>query len=142
MLTAKMATFVLWYCGFEPVRQGTDIALPTGAVEVASACAGINLMILLLQLSGIFLLKFPLRRMGQLLAMVSGIIVAFLINTIRVMILLLLRASFYDEAFHYWHNGGGQEFFGTTAMVLFGICCYFLLKHHEVNRELPHETLR
>lgn len=139
LFTAKMATFILWYCGFEPVRHGTEIAFPTGAVEVASACAGIDLMILLLQLSGLFILKYSLNPILKLLTIASGIILAFFVNTIRVILLLLLRANFHDNAFNYWHDGGGGQLFATLSIILFGMSCYCLLKQTEVNQELPDE---
>ena len=139
LLTAKMATFVLWYCGFEPVRHGTDIIFPTGAVEVASACSGIDLMVLLLQLSGIFLLKFSLNLTPTILTIVSGISLSFVVNTIRVIFLLLLRVNFQYDAFDYWHQGSGAQVFATTAMMLFGMSCYYLLKQTEADRELQNE---
>lgn len=135
LLVAKLSTFVLWYCGFEPVRQGTEIAFATGAVEVATACAGINLMILLLQLSGIFMLKFALQIPQKILTMISAIALAVFVNVIRVIYLLFLRANFQEEAFNYWHDGGGAQVFATTAMLLFGISCYFLLKQNELQED-------
>lgn len=53
-LTAKFATSLLWVLGFEVSRQGVDISLPTGVVEVIPGCDGRRSMARMLQIAVFF----------------------------------------------------------------------------------------
>ena len=132
--TAKTVTFVLWYLGFDPVRQGAEIFWQTGGVEVNNSCSGINVMILLSQLAGILALRYSFGKMSVLLGFLSAIAIAFTMNVMRVILLLSLSARSQDSAFQYWHHGGGSQLFSTTIILIFGLVCYLLLQREERNQ--------
>ncbi|MBP0011603.1 MAG: cyanoexosortase A [Roseofilum sp. SBFL] len=134
--TAKAATFALWYFGFEPIRQGTEIFWQTGGVEVNDSCSGIHVMILLCQLAGILALRYSFSQMSMLWILVSAIAITFVMNVGRVILLLFLRANLQEAAFEYWHHGGGAQWFSTIVMLAFGLACYAIAKQQELNQTL------
>jgi len=130
LLTAKAATFMLWYAGFDVTRQGTFIALPNGRVEVYGACSGIGSVLQMLYISVLFLLLVPLRWPQRLLCMVLAPLIGFLVNAGRVALLAILVANTRPEAFDYWHTGNGSLIFSAIAVVLFGAFCWFAFLRH------------
>ncbi|MDJ1183562.1 cyanoexosortase A [Roseofilum casamattae] len=138
--TAKTVTFVLWYFGFEPVRQGTEIFWQTGGVEVNNSCSGINVTILLSQLAGILALRYSFSKISILLSFSSAIAITFMMNVMRIIVLLFLNARSQDSAFQYWHHGDGAQLFSTTIILIFGLVCYVLLKREELKQNGFHEV--
>ncbi|HEY9634586.1 MAG TPA: cyanoexosortase A [Coleofasciculaceae cyanobacterium] len=128
LLTAKFATFTLWYSGFEVSRAGLNIELPTGYVEVYPGCSGIESITQLLSLSALFLIMFPVRGIKKIFVPIVAVLVAFVVNGIRVAIMAVLVASSRQEAFNYWHTGDGSVLFSMIAVLLFGLFCLLLLQ--------------
>jgi cyanoexosortase A len=126
-LTAKFAHVTLWYFGFNAIREGNYVALPTGRVFVNGGCSGMEAMNYLLGLSVICLLMFPTK---QNKALVIGVAVAcgFIINGFRVAGMAVLVASNRLDLFKYWHEGEGSLVVGMIAVILFGIFYQFMLK--------------
>ncbi len=124
LLTAKAATFMLWYAGFDVARQGAFIALPTGRVEVYGACSGVSNVLQMLYISLLFLLLVPLRWPQRLLCMVIAPLIGFFVNAGRVALMAILVANTRQEAFEYWHTGDGSLVFSAIAVLLFGAFCW------------------
>lgn len=125
--TAKFAYFVLWYCGFEVVREGNYIALEKGKILVDGGCSGIEAMNYLLGLSVVCLLMFPTKQ-NKALIIAFAVACGFVINGFRVTAMALLVASQRLDLFKYWHEGEGSLVVGMVAVVLFGIFYQFMLK--------------
>lgn len=126
-LTAKFVHVILWYFGFNVIRDGNYIALETGRVFVDQGCSGFEAMNYLLGLSVVCLLMFSTK---QNKALVIGVAVAcgFIINAFRVAVMALLVASHRLDLFKYWHEGEGSLVVGMIAVILFGIFYQFMLK--------------
>jgi cyanoexosortase A len=60
-LTAKVASFMLWYSGFPVQRQGVFLQLATGRVEVYEACSGLHSTLQMLSVSVLFVLTVTVR---------------------------------------------------------------------------------
>ena len=129
--TAKFATFLLWYSGFDVSVKGINIILPTGAVEVTKACSGIESMTYLLGISVICLVMFPPKRSYQIFVPIVALILGFVVNGVRVALMTVLAASDKLEAFEYWHTREGSLFFGMIAIAIFGLFYAFLLRQDE-----------
>lgn len=127
VLTAKFAAFVLWLLGFEVSRQGVNVVLPTGFVEVYHGCSGVLVMLQLLGLAFILLVMFPTTLSQKILVPVVAIILAFVVNGVRVALMAVLVASYNQEAFKYWHVGDGSLIFSIIAVLIFGFFCHFML---------------
>lgn len=130
LLTAKAAAFMLWYTGFEVIREGVFIVLPTGRVEVYGACSGVSSVLQMIYLSVLFLLMVPLRWSQRLLCLAIAPLIGFLVNAGRVALLALLVADARQAAFEYWHTGNGSLLFSVLAVLLFGAFCWVAFLRH------------
>ncbi|MCU0527262.1 MAG: cyanoexosortase A [Elainella sp. Prado103] len=135
-LTAQFSALVLWYLGFDVVRQGMNLILPNGGVEVYSGCSGVENMFHLLGLSVLFLILFPLSRVQQFLVPLVGILIAFCINGFRVALMAVLSTSADKTAFEYWHKGDGSLLFSMLSVLVFGLYCLWLLQQTDEQDEL------
>lgn len=126
VLGATFTHFSLWYLGFDVTRQGPNVILPTGVVEVNSSCSGLDSMLIVLRLAVLFLVLFPTRLIDKILVPVVSVLLAFFINGIRIILMALLVAFSNPETFEYWHQGTGSQIFSLVTMVLFGLFCRYL----------------
>ncbi len=124
--TAKFASLLLWYSGFDVSVENTKIILPTGAVEVAAGCSGIETMTYLLGIAVICLVMFPPKRSHGIFVPIVALTLGFVVNGVRVAILAVLTGA-NSEAFDYWHTREGSLFFGMIAIAIFGLFYGFLL---------------
>lgn len=127
-LTASFATYFLWRGGL-PVQQfGTEIAIAdVGRVDVNMGCSGLEGIFYLVGLGVLFLITFPLERKfqgGWVLAI--AVVLGFLINVGRVMVMALLSGDF--EALDYWHVGDGSLLFSLLSVILFGGVYWWFLQ--------------
>lgn len=126
--TAKFATVLLWYLGFEVVRQGVFIAVKNAIVEVYSGCSGIEQMLQLAGLSVVFLVLFPTTRVQKFLVPIVAVLIGFIINGFRVAVLAVLANPATKAAFEYWHKGDGSLLFSMMSVFGLGFFCLFLLR--------------
>jgi cyanoexosortase A len=126
--TAKFSTVLLWYLGFEVIRQGVYVLLRTGAVEINSFCSGVMPMLTLLQLALLFLLMFPTKLIDKILVLGAAVALAFIVNVVRVALMVILVAFSNHTAFDYWHSGIGSQIFSVISMVAFGWLCQFIIQ--------------
>lgn len=136
-LTAKFSTSVLYYLGFAVSRQGIFIYLPTGSVEVVHGCSGIESIVQLLRLALLFLVIFPTGLAQKILVPVAAVLVAFLVNGVRIALMALLVASSNQEAFEYWHTGSGSQVYFLISTLLFGWFCYSVSPKNEPDEHEP-----
>jgi len=124
-LTAMAAGFQLTYLGFPVQRQGVFLVMPTSRVEVYGACSGIQSILQLLCISVLFLLMFPLQhRWQKILTVISAVVIAFVVNAVRVALMAILNNSGSKAAFDYWHVGQGSLIFSAIAVFVFGLFCW------------------
>jgi cyanoexosortase A len=142
LLTAKFAAFILWYTGFEVTRSGVNIYLPTGSIEVASGCSGIQIIFQQLGLALIFISMFPLNRQQRIVAPIVAATLGFVVNGVRVGLMGVIVAKGNHEAFDYWHHGDGSLIFSMIGVILFGLFCWFLLNLNETKNKQPKSSIR
>lgn len=130
-LTAQFAASLLWYLGFQVSRQGVNIVLSTGSIEVNPGCSGYSSILLLLGISVIFLLMFPTKLQQKVFAPIVAVLLGFIVNGIRVALMAVLASSSNKEAFIYWHNEDGSLIFSVISVSLFGLFCYFTLQQNQ-----------
>jgi cyanoexosortase A len=130
-ITSKFSAFVLWYLGFETERLGVNIILPGGAITIYERCSGLSDMILLLQIACIVLVIFPLGSYKKIILLITAVILAFIVNSIRVALMAFLVAFSNRAAFDYWHGGDGAQIFSTIAIFLFWWLCKFVVTQNE-----------
>jgi cyanoexosortase A len=131
-LTARFSTLLLWYAGFDVMAEGTYIALADGrVVQVVYDCSGIDMVNYLLGMSIICLVMFPISgRMKQILVPMAGAFIGFLVNGIRVALMVVL-AKFDQSAFNNWHTGTGSYTFAVLGIAMLGFLYWLLLNQGE-----------
>jgi cyanoexosortase A len=135
IFTAQFATAILWYLGFEVSRQGVNVILPAGSVEVYSGCSGMVAILYLWGLASLFLVLFPTDWSKKILVPGVATLLAFVVNGGRVALMAVLAASSNMKAFDYWHTGAGSQLFAMTSVVIFCLFCFFLLRLNEAENE-------
>ncbi|MEM8778093.1 MAG: cyanoexosortase A [Cyanobacteria bacterium P01_G01_bin.49] len=128
-LSAKFATLILWYAGFDVYRQGTEVLLPNGGVNVTISCSGFGAILHLLGLAVLFLVMFPLEGLKKkIIVPLVAISIAFIVNGFRVVLLAIFANAHNQKALNLWHTGEGSLVFSLISVILFGLFCYFLLQ--------------
>jgi cyanoexosortase A len=134
-ITAKFSSLLLWYSGFDVVREGVFIILPTGSVRVHAGCSGIESMTYLLGLSVIFLIMMPVRRFWRATLPLIAVGIGFFVNGIRVSLMAHLVANSTKEAFDYWHEGDGSTIFAIAAICVFAAVCFLISRQTKTPRK-------
>lgn len=119
-LTARFADALLWYAGYDVLREGIWLHLPAGSVEVVQSCSGLRAMTRLVSMSLLAMLCLPQRwskpRISLLL--LTGIALGFLSNVLRVALLAILNASDHAAAFESLHTGSTSQLFSIVNILL------------------------
>ncbi|MEM9006026.1 MAG: cyanoexosortase A [Cyanobacteria bacterium P01_F01_bin.86] len=122
--TARFASLILNFLGFNALQEGVIISLPTGSVEVIQDCSGLNGMLYLLAISVLLLVMLPLKGTKQYFTPLLGITIAYCFNGIRVAWLAIMAANPDPAKFNAWHS---TSIFSLGALGLFcGMYCLLL----------------
>jgi cyanoexosortase A len=124
-LLAQTITFLLHYTGMDVMRRGTEIVMSNGAVRVEYGCTGIPILILLIQLSILLVLLFPMRGYRQSYIFGIASTIAFALGVIRITIMSLVVNQ--RPVFEFWHGPPGAQIFSTLAIALFALCSQALI---------------
>lgn len=124
VFTAQFANAVLWYGGAKVSQNGITIISQFGAVEVARGCAGLPPILMLLRITLMFVLVFPVRQIHMWIMFFAAAAIAFIINSMRVALLVVISAD--NSAFKYWHDGDGSQIFSVIAVSLLLWLCNWL----------------
>lgn len=136
VLTAKYAHTLMWYLGFLVERKGTQLVMPSGAVDIYLGCSGLEAAIVSVQVAVIFLLVFPTRLREKFLVPTIAILSAFMINGFRVVFLAYLVSKQDTAGFEYWHGDQGAQIFSMISMTILSTYCQILM---ERSKPLPLE---
>jgi cyanoexosortase A len=120
-LTARFAHTLLWYSGFDAIREGIVLHLPDGSVEVTQDCSGLRAMTRLLSMAILSLIWLPRRwSIKEMIGLpILAILIAFVFNGVRVVLLALLVAHGYRAAFESLHGGSTSQLFSIISILIF-----------------------
>lgn len=112
---AQASHFLLHYLGISAIREDVHIILPQGSVAVEYGCAGVPLLILLIQLFALLTSgkKMSLPSLLKLITVILSIFVAVTSTRIALMAVLVDQ----PEKFDYLHSSQGAGWFSTLAIV-------------------------
>ncbi|MFM7441010.1 MAG: cyanoexosortase A [Snowella sp.] len=130
LLTAKVSAFMLWFVGFDVVRQGVVIALPTGRVEVYGACSGVESIVLMLCIAILFFFLISISHWQKMICIAIAVALGFMVNAFRVALLAFFVDVQQPKAFEYWHSSDGSLSFAILSVFMFGIFCWFVYVRH------------
>lgn len=125
ILTAKVGNLILWYLGFQSSRQGVNIYLPNGGVEVIVFCTGLSTSIVLLRLSILCMAAFLKTWTSRIGLGISAVLIGFFLGCIRVVLMALVVSD--KPAFDFWHGDQGNQIFSTLGILGFGVLANFLI---------------
>ncbi len=98
------AVFGLETIGYEVVQQGNTIILNDTSVGVAEACSGLRMLTAFVVISALIVLLVERRWWQKMIVLASSIPVAFLCNTIRLIITAIaftyLDTQQWEKTFH------------------------------------------
>lgn len=131
VLNAKLATYLLYYIGFEVYNQGNQVILNLPELGQFKAivdypCAGVPMILLMLKLSLLIISFFPFSKQQKLLIPAISVLIGFTLGVVRVCILTLLISE--PSKFSYWHGHNGSQIFSTLAIVIFATFVYWMLE--------------
>lgn len=129
-LSAKFASMLLWYSGFDVVLNGIYIYLPTGSVKVVPSCSGVDTINYLLGISVIALIMFPIAKFKRFFVAIFAMLVGFVLNAFRIAMLAIFVGT-NQAAFDSWHGGQASYSFGVIGILIFGLVYMLLLKQEE-----------
>lgn len=131
-ITAQFATIIMWYSGFQVIRQGFNVILPGGGVNVNMGCSGLEGMFYLLGLAVLALVMYPVTGRKRYFVPIVAITLAFIVNVFRVAVMAFFANAQNQPALEYWHVGQGSLIFSLISVVLFGLFYLFLLRQEEI----------
>lgn len=131
VLNAKLATYILYYVGFNVANQGNQVILALPELGQFKAivdypCAGVPMILLMLKLSLLLVCFFPFNKSQKILIPTVSVAIGFTLGVIRVCILTLLIPQ--PAKFDYWHGSSGDGIFSTLAVVIFSGFAYWMLE--------------
>jgi cyanoexosortase A len=139
VLTARMASVVVGVLGYPSEVQGNLIQIGPARVQVIGLCSGLDQIAMLIIVTVIFLLAFPLRRPVHRLAVLGlAPVIAVIGNTLRISLLVTIvyleRSAGIAESgwwFNFFHDAEGSLIFAMASVSVLG---YLYLKI--IDREL------
>ncbi len=135
-VTAQFAHYLVAKWGIPSVRQGTLIIFsPETAVEVTQGCAGYRQIFWLLEIALFYVVMFSSRLNQAFMVPSVAVFLAFIGNSIRVLFLSILVSAGDMAGYVFWHDGKAGDLFVVIPTLIFGLFCFYLIKHSQ-----PQET--
>ena len=117
---ATVSTEGLHFLGFEAVRQGHTIQLPTGFVEVEEACSGVRSIQSTIMAGWLVGELWRFRPVGRGLLLVWAAAVAVTFNLLRTFTLAWLSAQRGPAIMEQWHDTAGYLVFVVSFATVIG----------------------
>ncbi len=135
-LTAEFGGTLLWYSGFPVSQNGVMLNLPNAkSVEVYAGCSGLQSIWQIFSLSFLFSMLFSIGWWRSIFVTIAGVIIAFIVNGVRVALMAVLFSHDKRDAFDYWHLGNGSVIFSMIAVGLFGALCFVVLERVDADED-------
>ena len=140
VINAKIATYLLYYLGFNTLSNGNEVILQLSQLGefkaiVNYSCTGLPMIILLLKLGLLLISCVNFTKQKQLLIIEFSLFLGFLLGIVRVCLLTLLIPN--QQQFYFWHGMEGTQIFSTLSIVIFSGFCYQLLSAtHEQKKSM------
>ncbi|MEB3266346.1 MAG: archaeosortase/exosortase family protein [Cyanobacteriota bacterium] len=139
VLTARLASMVVGILGYPSEVNGNVILIGPARVQVIGLCSGLDQIAMLIIVTIIFLLAFPLRRPAhRLTVLLLAPVIAVIGNTLRISLLVTIvylerNAGVTTSGwwFNFFHDAEGSLLFAMASVSVLG---YLYLKI--IDREL------
>ncbi len=141
-VTAQFTTTLTNSIGIPAILQGRDIHMPNAIVTISRECDGDRILDFMIRLTVILIVTFPVKKTRWIPVLVTGLLLAFLTNGIRITMLTWFANSGDFAAFDYWHIGAGKKVFYLSAIILFCIIGYFQISPAEKKQDSTTESVK
>jgi exosortase/archaeosortase family protein len=123
-LVAWSGSLGLQAIGQSATSTDNIIYLGTGAIQVEWGCTGTDMAITMAATSLLLGLIFKQNWVQTVGLVILGIVLAFVLNLPRIMLLAFANTFWGKEAFEFWHTGWGGQIFSTILFTIY----YYLMK--------------
>ena len=122
IVIASLCASIIRGLGYSIIQDGIRLQLPNASFQIASDCTGIKSWLVLFSLASFFLYFLKIRFQTKLMIFVSLLPLAFVVNLMRVTVLILV-GHYAGEviAMNYWHDFSGIFFYGVSTLLILGI---------------------
>ncbi len=117
-LVANLSIDFLWLAGVPAVQSGNLIQVPSALIGVDEACSGIRSLQGTIMAAALLGILFKLVWWRASMLFTGGILLAFVLNVARAIILALVTANSGFAAFTRWHDSAGIS---ILAVVIVGL---------------------
>ena len=115
---AATAVEILNWCGLPAIQHQNVIQLPNGFVGVDEACSGIRSLQTSLMIALFIGEWLELRFARRLLLLGSALLLTYLFNLLRTLVLVSLSANWGEASLHRWHDTVGLIVLGLSLVGL------------------------
>lgn len=112
----RFAGYLLYYVGYELTIEGNIITKQQSAVQVADACSGLKMMLMLAALILQFGIVFRPALGAWLKLLLMTMLVGFTVSVLRVDLMVLFLEN--EKVFRFFYEGTGSELISTAAIAL------------------------
>ncbi len=124
--TARTTAMLLRLGGWDASARDVLVGTPTAWVVVSQGCSGLKTMYFLGGFSVLVMLMFPIPGLVRKLAVAAAAVaLGYLINALRVALLVLLAGPEHRRAFRFWHIQQGAMIFEIVAVMAFCALYYY-----------------
>ncbi|ARV61311.1 hypothetical protein BZZ01_24240 [Nostocales cyanobacterium HT-58-2] len=135
-LVAWSSSLALQAIGQSATSIHNIIYLGTGAIQVEWGCTGTDMAITMAATSlllGFILKQSWLQTVGLV---VLGIVLAFVLNIPRIMLLAFANSFWGKEAFEFWHGSWGEQIFSTILFTVYYYLIKWIFSEHSVKSQI------
>lgn len=122
--TGRASQVLLLIFGVNASLSGRVLNLGQGAVQIAAACNGVDLIVQVTVIAIVFTLAFPVRSVAlKLLYVGSAPVIGYLVNGVRIALLAVISSSslpWRQGLFDFMHEEWGGLVFAGLATLLIG----------------------
>jgi exosortase/archaeosortase family protein len=123
--SAELATAFVAYSGLPATLNGADITTARAIVTILPACDASRNIDFLLKIALMLILTLPVRPLRWLPTVLVAMLCAFVVNAVRLALLVHLAHAGDLTGFDYWHDGDGSKLFNLAAIAIFALFAYF-----------------
>jgi exosortase len=130
---AWLGSLALKAMGYQAVAEGRFLKVPGGAVEVAYGCNGFSMAVRIAIAS--FILGLFMKQTWVTITrwVVVGVILAFVFNVPRIVMLTFASVYWGKASFEFWHGPWGGQIFSAVLMTVY----YYVIMGSLNNKPKP-----
>ena len=123
-MDAKLTAFILHYIGLKVFRQGSIVSLLNGSIEIFTGCSSISPILAMFPILLAFILIYHTSKIKKMFVCISAVLSIYLVNAIRLSLLVISVNKADTANFEYWHSGEGNGIISNLIVVVIAGLAY------------------